>query len=95
MITHKEYIDAKELIILYRQQLVDKIKDCDSITVNYDTPLSDIDMSVRMFNCFKYEGCKTLSDILTVQLQKMRKSRNWGAQCERELIELKEKYINC
>ena len=52
------------------------------------TPLSDIELSARAFNCLKVAGTKTLGDLVQLEVADMSKFRNFGKKTLRELQEL-------
>lgn len=59
------------------------------------TPLSDLDLSVRAFNCLKSANIKTLNDLVKLKINDMMKFRNFGKKSLTELENLvKEKKLN-
>ena len=52
------------------------------------TPLSDIELSARAFNCLKVAGTKTLGDLVKLEIADMSKFRNFGKKSLKELKEL-------
>jgi DNA-directed RNA polymerase subunit alpha len=52
------------------------------------TPLADLGLSVRAFNCLKVAGVKTLSDLAGLEISDMVKFRNFGKKSLKELEEL-------
>jgi DNA-directed RNA polymerase subunit alpha len=52
------------------------------------TPLPDLGLSVRAFNCLKVAGVKTLSDLAGLEISEMVKFRNFGKKSLKELEEL-------
>src|SRR3990167_3825900 len=52
------------------------------------TPLSDLDLSVRAYNCLKAADIKTLADLVTFDIGDMLKFRNFGKKSLSELEEL-------
>jgi DNA-directed RNA polymerase subunit alpha len=52
------------------------------------TPLADLGLSVRAFNCLKTAGVKTLSDLAGLEISDMVKFRNFGKKSLKELEEL-------
>ena len=52
------------------------------------TPLADLDLSVRAFNCLKAADIKTLSDLAGLEVSDMVKFRNFGKKSLQELDEL-------
>ena len=54
------------------------------------TPLADLGLSVRAFNCLKAAGVKILSDLAGLEISDMSKFRNFGKKSLTELEELME-----
>lgn len=54
------------------------------------TPLSDLDLSVRAFNCLKAADIKTLGDLAQLEISDMMKFRNFGKKSLSELEALME-----
>ena len=54
------------------------------------TPLADLGLSVRAFNCLKTAGIKTLGDLARLEVAEMSKFRNFGKRSQEELEELME-----
>ncbi len=54
------------------------------------TPLSDVELSVRAFNCLKAADIKTLGDLVQLNVSDMAKFRNFGKKSLKELQELVE-----
>jgi DNA-directed RNA polymerase subunit alpha len=52
------------------------------------TPLADLGLSVRAFNCLKAAGVKNLSDLAGLEIADMVKFRNFGKKSLKELEEL-------
>ena len=52
------------------------------------TPLADLGLSVRAFNCLKAAEVKTLNDLAGLQISDMAKFRNFGKKSLKELEEL-------
>jgi DNA-directed RNA polymerase subunit alpha len=52
------------------------------------TPLADLGLSVRAFNCLKAAGVKILSDLAGLEISDMSKFRNFGKKSLTELEEL-------
>ena len=54
------------------------------------TPIEELMLSVRSFNCLKRAGCHTVGDIMELigeDEQGLRKVRNLGARSEQEILE--------
>jgi len=59
------------------------------------TPLSDLDLSVRAFNCLKAANVKTLGELVKLEVNDMMKFRNFGKKSLTELENLvKEKKLS-
>ncbi len=59
------------------------------------TPLHDMDLSVRAYNCLKAADIKTLGDLVQLDMQDMMKFRNFGKKSLTELENLvEEKGLN-
>lgn len=54
------------------------------------TPLHDMDLSVRAYNCLKAADIKTLGDLVQLDMQDMMKFRNFGKKSLTELENLVE-----
>jgi DNA-directed RNA polymerase subunit alpha len=52
------------------------------------TPLSDLDLSVRAFNCLKAADVRTLGDLAKLEISDMMKFRNFGKKSLAELEQL-------
>lgn len=52
------------------------------------TPLNDLDLSVRAYNCLKAADVKTLGDLVALEISDMMKFRNFGKKSLAELEQL-------
>lgn len=52
------------------------------------TPLNDLELSVRAFNCLRSAGLETLGDLAKLEVAEMVKFRNFGKKSLKELEEL-------
>ena len=52
------------------------------------TPLNDLDLSVRAYNCLKAADVRTLGDLVTLEISDMMKFRNFGKKSLAELEQL-------
>jgi DNA-directed RNA polymerase subunit alpha len=52
------------------------------------TPLSDLDLSVRAYNCLKAADIKSLADLVSYDIADLLKFRNFGKKSLSELEEL-------
>jgi DNA-directed RNA polymerase subunit alpha len=52
------------------------------------TPLSDLDLSVRAYNCLKAADIRTLGDLVKLEISDMMKFRNFGKKSLAELEQL-------
>ena len=66
-----------------------------------DVDVSDLNLSVRSYNCLKRAGCSTVGDILALIAEDengLRKIRNLGSRSEKEILEcvqhFKEEFEN-
>ena len=94
MITEDQYNDARNIIIEYRRQLVNELGNIDKLVLEYKTPIRNINLSTRMYNCIRAYGCDTIGDILSTPISEFRRLRNWGKKSEAELIKLKKEFNN-
>jgi DNA-directed RNA polymerase subunit alpha len=59
------------------------------------TPLADLDLSVRAYNCLKAADVRTLGDLVSLEISDMMKFRNFGKKSLTELEQLvSEKGLN-
>jgi DNA-directed RNA polymerase subunit alpha len=59
------------------------------------TPLSDLDLSVRAYNCLKAAEIRTLGELVSYQIEDLLKFRNFGKKSLTELEDfVKEKGLN-
>ncbi len=52
------------------------------------TPLNDLDLSVRAYNCLKAADVRTLGDLVSLEISDMMKFRNFGKKSLAELEQL-------
>jgi DNA-directed RNA polymerase subunit alpha len=52
------------------------------------TPLNDLDLSVRAYNCLKAADVKSLGDLVRLEISDMMKFRNFGKKSLAELEQL-------
>ena len=52
------------------------------------TPLAELDLSVRAYNCLKSADVKTLGDLVKLEISDMMKFRNFGKKSLTELEQL-------
>ena len=60
-----------------------------------DTPLEELSLSVRSFNCLRRSGCRTIGDILSLSgedEQGLMKIRNLGVRSASEIMEKLAEY---
>lgn len=60
----------------------------ESIKKTTDIDLSEINMSIRLYNCLRRGGYKMLSDIMTESPEKFSSIRNFGKTSEQELLSI-------
>jgi DNA-directed RNA polymerase subunit alpha len=82
---------SDELITL-DTQVKEAQKDVDEIVLHIrkilKTPLSDLDLSVRAYNCLKAADIKTLGELVAFDIADLLKFRNFGKKSLSELEEL-------
>ena len=57
--------------------------------------ITDLNLSVRSYNCLRRAGCKTVGDILALIAEDengLRKIRNLGSRSEKEILECIQRY---
>lgn len=59
---------------------------------NLDTPISELDLSVRSFNCLKRRGIYTLRDLTSLTVDELMETRNLGKRSFEEIIEKVHEY---
>jgi len=84
----REYVLLNTALATYTEKEEPKIKDL--ITLN--TPIINLDFSVRTFNCLARAGVETLGDISKMTLGELQKVRNLGMKCCEEVIYTLKKY---
>ena len=52
------------------------------------TPLNELDLSVRAYNCLKAANVRTLGDLASLEISDMMKFRNFGKKSLTELEQL-------
>ena len=92
LITRDQYLAAADVIIQYRQQILAQLKEANDMLYNYNTPINQLDLSQRAYNCLVAIGCSTFMDVISMPINKMRMAKNWGRKSEKELIEFKAKH---
>lgn len=55
--------------------------------LNLDTPIEDLDLSVRSYNCLWRAGHRTLGDVLKLKYEDLMKIRNLGLRHTKEILE--------
>lgn len=77
---------------LKREELPSRKNEMDENWINtrklLKTPLSELDLSVRAFNCLKAAEIRTLADLVSYNIADMLKFRNFGKKSLTELEEL-------
>jgi len=77
----------------YKKEIIDE--EILKIRKLLKTPLSDLDLSVRAFNCLKAANVKTLGELVKLEVNDMMKFRNFGKKSLTELENLvKEKKLS-
>lgn len=62
-------------------------KEEDPVTKTLETPVEELDLSVRAYNCLKRAGLHTLQDLTNMSESEMMKIRNLGKKSLKEVIE--------
>jgi hypothetical protein len=55
--------------------------------LNLDTPIEDLDLSIRSYNCLWRAGHRTLGDVLKLKYEDLMKIRNLGLHHTKEILE--------
>ena len=59
--------------------------DFEAATITLDSPIDDLFLSVRSYNCLKRAGVKTVKDILELGSEGLHRIRNLGERCYEEI----------
>ena len=62
-------------------------KQVDNLTKTLETPIEEVDFSVRAFNCLKRHGIHTLQDLVNMKEVEVTKIRNLGKKSLKEVID--------
>ena len=62
-------------------------KEEDSVAKTLETPIEELDLSVRAYNCLKRDGIHTLQDLTAKTESEMMKIRNLGKKSLKEVID--------
>ena len=62
-------------------------KQVDNLAKTLETPIEEVDFSVRAFNCLKRHGIHTLQDLVNMKEVEVTKIRNLGKKSLKEVIE--------
>ena len=62
-------------------------KEEDPVVKTLETPVEELDLSVRAYNCLKRAGLHTLQDLTNMSESEMMKIRNLGKKSLKEVIE--------
>ena len=91
MITEQEYIDAITLVRNYMAQIINETEN--GWTANPQSlMLVEQDLSVRCFNCCKYNDLLTIGDLVKKTEKQLLRSRNFGKKSLAELKDLLSSY---
>lgn len=85
LIEHFEVLTNLNAIADVTGLLVDKEEN--PITKTLETPVEELDLSVRAYNCLKRAGLHTLQDLTNMTESEMMKIRNLGKKSLKEVIE--------
>ena len=62
-------------------------KQVDNLAKTLETPIEEVDFSVRAFNCLKRHGIHTLQDLVNMKEVEVTKIRNLGKKSLKEVID--------
>ena len=62
-------------------------KKVDQITKTLETPIEEIEFSVRAYNCLKRAGINTMQDLIDKRESEVNKIRNLGKKSLKEVID--------
>ena len=62
-------------------------KKVDTITKTLETPIEEIEFSVRAYNCLKRAGVNTVQDLISRKEVEVTKIRNLGKKSLKEVID--------
>ncbi len=85
LIEHFEILASLNEISNVSGMLADKEED--PIVKTLETPVEELDLSVRAYNCLKRAGLHTLQDLTAMTENEMMKIRNLGKKSLKEVIE--------
>lgn len=90
-LTYTEYQVLKSIVHKYEQHQL--------MLMNYQLPdpkvtrkLIDMDLSVRLYNCLKNEGIKTIDQLIEKSVSDLYRIRNFGKNCMKETKSLVEEF---
>ncbi|MEI6144548.1 MAG: DNA-directed RNA polymerase subunit alpha C-terminal domain-containing protein [Candidatus Berkelbacteria bacterium] len=67
-----------------RVGLARKILEAEQIRID-NTPIEDLSLSVRTYNCLKKSGINSLGELSECSNEKLASIRNWGRRCQEEV----------
>ena len=85
LIEHFEVVTELNKIADLTGLLADKEED--PVVKTLETPVEELDLSVRAYNCLKRAGLHTLQDLTNMSESEMMKIRNLGKKSLKEVIE--------
>lgn len=85
LIEHFEVVTRLNKISDVGGLLVDK--ETDPVQKTLETPVEELDLSVRAYNCLKRAGLHSLSDLTSMSENEMMKIRNLGKKSLKEVID--------
>lgn len=85
LIEHFEVVTKLNKISDIGGLLVDK--ETDPVQKTLETPVEELDLSVRAYNCLKRAGLHSLSDLTSMSENEMMKIRNLGKKSLKEVID--------
>lgn len=70
--------------------LAREILEAEQIRID-NTPIEDLSLSVRTYNCLKKSGINTVGELTECTEEKLAGIRNWGRRCQEEVDEILKK----
>ena len=85
IIDHFEVLTDKHNLTGLESVLADKEED--SVQMTLETPIEELDLSVRAYNCLKRDAIHTLQDLTSKSESEMMKIRNLGKKSLKEVLD--------
>ena len=82
-------INSKDISIINISNITGLIaeKKVDTITKTLETPIEEIEFSVRAYNCLKRAGINTVEDLINKKESEVNKIRNLGKKSLKEVLD--------